>query len=116
MMTTPDRTVYMAGIDGEVVGTATSMVMPNVTRDCAPTVFVEAVVVVPSHRRRGIASEMMQRVLADARAGGCDKVQLLSHKRHASDGAHALYGALGFEAEAEGFRLYLSSSASDANS
>jgi hypothetical protein len=34
-------------------------------------------------------------------------VQLLSHKRHATDGAHELYTKLGFDAEAEGFRLYL---------
>ncbi len=46
-------------------------------------------------------------VLTDADAGGCNKVQLLSHKRHASDGAHRLYATIGFEAEAEGFRLYL---------
>ena len=51
MMESPDLTVYVAEVDGEVVGTATTMVMPNVTYDCAPTAFVEAVVVVPAHRR-----------------------------------------------------------------
>ncbi|MGH9259298.1 MAG: hypothetical protein ACRD08_05255 [Acidimicrobiales bacterium] len=35
------------------------------------------------------------------------KVQLLSHKRHADDGAHAFYRSLGFASEAEGFRIYL---------
>ena len=30
-----------------------------------------------------------------------------SHTRHASDGAHRLYTSLGFDPEAEGFRLYL---------
>lgn len=49
----------------------------------------------------------MQRALNDARAASCRKVQLLSHKRHADDGAHQLYCSLGFTAEAEGFRLYL---------
>lgn len=34
-------------------------------------------------------------------------MQLLSHKRHAADGGHALYEKLGFEPEAEGFRRYL---------
>jgi hypothetical protein len=48
----------------------------------------------------------MRRLLGDARSAGCNKVQLLSHKRHATDGAHRLYTALGFEPEAEGFRLY----------
>jgi hypothetical protein len=38
---------------------------------------------------------------------GATRVQLLTHKRHAQDGAHAFYRSLGFEAEAEGFRMYL---------
>ena len=33
--------------------------------------------------------------------------QLLTHERHATDGAHAFYRSVGFTAEAEGFRLYL---------
>ena len=106
-MKTPDVTVYVAEVDGEIVGTVTTMVMPNVTYGCAPTLFIEAVVVVPRHRRRGVATSMIQRALHDADASGCHKVQLLSHKRHAADGAHALYRRLGFEPEAEGFRLYL---------
>jgi GNAT superfamily N-acetyltransferase len=70
-------------------------------------VFLEAVVVATRYRRQGIATAIVQQVLADANAAGCNKVQLLSHKRHATDGAHHLYAGLGFEAEAEGFRLYL---------
>ena len=106
-MATPDLTVYLAEVNSEVVGTATAMVMPNITYECTPTLFIEAVVVVPGYRRQGIATEILQRVLVDARVADCNKVQLLSHKRHAIDGAHRLYTDLGFEAEAEGFRLYL---------
>jgi GNAT superfamily N-acetyltransferase len=107
MMSTRDLTVYLAELDGRPVGTATLLVMPNVTYECALTAFVEAVVVIPERRRRGVAKAMIRRILADAEAAGCDKVQLLSHKRHASDGAHDLYLATGFLPEAEGFRLYL---------
>lgn len=107
MMNTNDLTVYVAEMEGEPAGTATVMLMPNVTYGCAPTLFIEAVVVVPEHRRRGVASRILDRVLDDAAANGCDKVQLLSHKRHANDGGHALYAKAGFTAEAEGFRLYL---------
>lgn len=106
-MCTADLHIYVAEVEDAVVGTAAAMLMPNVTYGCAPTAFIEAVVVLPSHRRRGIAKAMLQRILADARAAGCNKVQLLSHKRHASDGAHRLYITMGFEPEAEGFRLYL---------
>ncbi|MEU4540273.1 GNAT family N-acetyltransferase [Streptosporangium sp. NPDC023825] len=107
MMRSDDLTVYLAEIDEQVVGTATLMTMPNLTYGCAPTAFVEAVVVAIGHRRTGVATAIMRRLLGDARSAGCNKVQLLSHKRHAVDGAHRLYTSLGFEPEAEGFRLYL---------
>jgi GNAT superfamily N-acetyltransferase len=104
MVRTDDMTVYVAEVGGRVVGTATLLVMPNLTYQCAPTAFIEAVVVATSHRRHGIATAMIRRILTDARSSGCNKVQLLSHTRHASDGAHRLYMALGFEPKAEGFR------------
>lgn len=115
MMATGDLTVYIAESDGTPAGTATVMLMPNITRACAPTAFIEAVVVVPSLRRRGIARSILKRVISDARSAGCDKVQLLSHKRHHDDGAHDLYRGLGFAPEAEGFRLYLIRPAEDRN-
>ena len=99
--------VYCAELEGRLVGTATLLVMPNLTYGCEPTAFIEAVVVREQWRRRGVASAMLEHVLEDAEAAGCNKVQLLSHKRHADDGAHRLYEKLGFRAEAEGFRRYL---------
>jgi GNAT superfamily N-acetyltransferase len=99
--------VYLAEAAGSAIGTATMMVMPNLTYGCRPTAFIEAVVVVPAFRRHGVATAILGRVLEDAALARCNKVQLLSHKRHAADGAHQLYTAIGFEPEAEGFRLYL---------
>ncbi|KRC63771.1 hypothetical protein ASE12_02705 [Aeromicrobium sp. Root236] len=104
----PDVTVYLAADSAGVpVGTACLSILPNITYDCRPTAFIEAVVVAYAQRRRGVATLLLERVLADSRAAGCHKVQLLSHKRHAQDGAHALYTSAGFSPEAEGFRLYL---------
>src|SRR5207245_864837 len=96
MMQTDGLTVYLAEIDGQAVGTATLMTMPNLTYNCAPTAFIEALVVAVGHRRKGVATAIVRRILADTRSAGCNKVQLLSHKRHATDGAHRFYGALGF--------------------
>ena len=56
---------------------------------------------------QGVATLLLEQLLADARSADCYEVQLLSHKRHASDGAHALYSGLGLAPEAEGFRNYL---------
>jgi GNAT superfamily N-acetyltransferase len=107
MLATSDLSVYCACADGELVGTATLLVMLNLTYGCEPTAFIEAVVVRERWRRRGVATAVMERALEDARTAGCNKVQLLSHKRHTDDGGHGLYEKLGFEAEAEGFRRYL---------
>ena len=104
---TTDLTVYLAEMDAEAAGTASMMLMPHVTYDCRPTAFIEAVVVKHAHRRRGVATLLLQQALKDARAASCLKVQLLSHKRHRHDGPHGLYQAMGFTPEAEGFRLYL---------
>jgi GNAT superfamily N-acetyltransferase len=108
VQSTPDVTVYVAeSASGEPVGTACLSILPNITYDCRPTAFIEAVVVAYDHRRKGVARLLMERAISDARAADCYKVQLLSHKRHAADGAHDLYMGLGFAPEAEGFRLYL---------
>ena len=107
MLRTPNLTTYVAETGGEVVGTTSLLLMPHLTYDCHPSAFIEAMVVAPGHRRRGVGRMLMERVLDDALRAGVRKVQLLSHKRHAEDGAHAFYRSLRFRAEAEGFRLYL---------
>lgn len=107
MISIDDVTVYIGELGGEVVATATFLVLPNVTYDCRPTAFIEAMVVRTDHRRRGLAMRILDRLLTDARAQRCHKIQLLSHKSHATDGAHDLYKQAGFSPEAEGFRLYL---------
>jgi ribosomal protein S18 acetylase RimI-like enzyme len=107
MLAAPGLTVYIAEHGGEVVGTVSVQVMPNLGYDAHPSALVEAMVVAPAHRRRGVGRRLMDRALADLRAASCRKVQLLSHKRHAGDGAYDFYRGLGFTTEAEGFRLYL---------
>lgn len=108
MMATEDLTVYVATVpSGEIVGIVTVLVMPNLGYDCHPSAFIEAMVVAEPHRRRGVGRLLVDRALAGAAAASCRKVQLLTHKRHATDGAHDFYRAMGFSAEAEGFRLYL---------
>jgi GNAT superfamily N-acetyltransferase len=109
MMATDTLTVYVAESAGEIVGYTCLTVVPNLINDCRPTAFIEPVLVAAAHRRHGVGRRMLTRLLDDARAMGCYKVQLLSHKRHANDGGHAFYRRLGFTAEAEGFRLYLES-------
>lgn len=107
MLQTENQTTYVAEVGDTLVGSALFLMMPNLGYDCAPSGFIEAVVVSAQQRRMGIARQIIDRILADADAAGCNKIQLLAHKRHATDGAHAFYRSMGFEAEAEGFRRYL---------
>ncbi len=107
MLLTDDLSVYLAWHGDDAVGTTALLVMPHITYACRPTAFIESMYVRDEHRRRGVARRMVERLLVDAEKAGCHKVQLLTHKRHAQDGAHAFYRSLGFEAEAEGFRMYL---------
>jgi GNAT superfamily N-acetyltransferase len=108
MMGREGLTVYVAWSADDAIGTTALLVMPHITYSCRPTAFLESMYVREEHRRQGVARMMVERVLEDAREAGCYKVQLLTHKRHADDGAHAFYRSMGFDAEAEGFRRYLS--------
>ena len=109
MLRAENQTTYVAEIDDEIVGAALFVKIINLGYDCRPSGVIEAMVVSAAHRRRGIARQIIEQILSDAKATGCHKIQLLTHKRHATDGAHDFYRSAGFEPEAEGFRLYLDS-------
>jgi GNAT superfamily N-acetyltransferase len=99
------RTLLVADVNGEIVGTADLLIVQNLMRGSAPWAMVENVVVADRVRRRGIGRALFDEAIRLARGAGSYKVQLLSNK-HRRD-AHAFYKAVGFTATAEGFRLYL---------
>lgn len=98
------RHLVVGELDGEVCATADMVVVANLTHHGQPWAIVENVVVAADRRRRGVGSELMRHLVALAREQGCCKVQLLSGKHRL--GAHEMYRGLGFEAVAEGFKLY----------
>jgi hypothetical protein len=51
MMRTEGVTIYLAEIGGVAVGTASLVIVPNITYECAPTAFVKGVFVAASQRR-----------------------------------------------------------------
>ena len=60
VMAANELTVYLAEDRTEPVGTVSMMLMPHVIYDCHPTAFIEAVVVRYAHRRRGVATLLLQ--------------------------------------------------------
>lgn len=101
----PRRTLLVATINDEVVGTADVVVVPNLTHGGRPWAVVENVVVDEARRQQGIGRALLDEIDAITEAAGCYMVQLLSldHRRD----AHAFYESLGYAPVARGFRHYL---------
>ncbi len=101
----PSRHLVVALVNGDVVATADLLIVQNLTHGARPWGIVENVVVTHTHRGTGVGAAVLEHLIGVAREAGCYKVQLLSGKHR--QGAHSFYRAIGFEAVAEGFKLYL---------
>jgi GNAT superfamily N-acetyltransferase len=92
--------------DGEVVGTQQLTFIPYLTHRGSWRAQVEGVRVAAHRRGEGLGHELLAWAVARARERGCHLVQLTSNRARTE--AHRFYGALGFEATHEGFKLTLS--------
>lgn len=78
----------LAEADRAVVGHAVASCVPDVAE-------LQRITVDPSHRRKGVASELLEAVIAEARGAGADR--LLLEVRDDNSGAIAFYAAAGFQ-------------------
>ena len=92
-------------VDGEIVGTLVLVIIPNITHQGRPYATVENVVVEEVERGAGYGSQLLTYAIYQARAAGCYKLTLTSHKRRSD--AHRFYERLGFESTYEGYRVEL---------
>ncbi len=90
---------------GEVVGSLVFIIVPNLSHSGLPWIVVENVIVDQARRGKGFGWDLMKYVEARARESGCYKVQLSSDNSRKE--AHEFYRSLGYQATAQGFRLYL---------
>jgi GNAT superfamily N-acetyltransferase len=100
----PRRELAVAVVDGQLVGTADLLVVPNLTHRGDPWAVVENVIVASSARRTGVGRALMTHLIELARAAGCYKLQLASGKHRTE--AHEFYRSMGLNAVAEGFKIY----------
>jgi len=105
MASYPDYGVYVAELDGDLIGTFALLVMENLGHLGAPSGVVEDVAVAPSFQGRGVGRTMMAHALEHCRVRGCYKVTLSSNLKRAA--AHAFYEKLGFERHGYSFRINL---------
>ena len=103
--TSPNEALYVAELDGEVVGTFQTMVTTTMTARGASSLIVEAVQTRADMRGRGIGAVMINFAIDKARADGMRLVQLTSNAVRTD--AHRFYERLGFTPSHIGFKLKL---------
>ena len=101
----PRCTLFVAEVDGRVVGTFQLAVLRHLMYPSSRVAQVEAVHVTAEMRGRGIGEAMMRFAVDEARRRGCTRMQLTSNKRRTD--AHRFYARLGFVASHEGMKLML---------
>lgn len=99
----PSLRVFVAELEGEVVGTYELLIMDNLAKRGRKSGVVEDVAVSPRHQGRGIGRAMMRHAQAQCRMEGCYKLALSSGLKRS--GAHDFYDALGFEKHGYSFRV-----------
>jgi ribosomal-protein-alanine N-acetyltransferase len=83
----PTISYLVAEVDGSVVGHATASVVADIAE-------LQPIAVGRAHRRTGVATDLLDAVVALARGGGADR--LLLEVREDNDGAIAFYAARDF--------------------
>ncbi len=101
----PDYRIYLAEVDGRVVGTFALLVMFNLGHCGAPSAVIEDVVVDPDLQGRGFGRDMMLAAMDMARDKKCYKLVLSSNARRVR--AHSFYESLGFQRHGVSFHVTL---------
>ncbi|KGF68169.1 acetyltransferase [Hoeflea sp. BAL378] len=101
----PNDTLYVAVLDGEVVGTFQTTLMTSMTGKGSSNLTIEAVHTLSDRRGRGIGEAMIRHAIAEAEARGARLVQLMSNA--ARTDAHRFYERLGFTRSHAGFKMKL---------
>ncbi len=101
----PSLRVFVAEIEGVVVGTYELLIMDNLAKRGARSGVVEDVAVAPAMQGRGVGRAMMLHAFEQCRRAGCYKLVLSSNAKR--EEAHRFYESLGFERHGYSFRVVL---------
>ena len=101
----PNDTLYVAVLDGEVVGTFQTTRITSLTGKGSTSLTVEAVHTRSDMRGHGIGQTMINHAIEQGRADGARLVQLMSNATRLD--AHRFYTRLGFSQSHFGFKMKL---------
>jgi GNAT superfamily N-acetyltransferase len=91
----PDYHLYIALLDGEIIGSFALLIMDNLAHFGSPSAIVEDVVVAENFQNKGVGKIMMEFAISKAKQAGCYKMVLSSNQKRVD--AHRFYEGLGFE-------------------
>ena len=103
MKSYPDYQVYVAEINGEIVGTYALAILENMAHMGSKSGLIEDVVVSQEYQRQGIGSQMMKYAIKTCKEKSCYKVSLSSNLKRES--AHSFYDSLGFKKHGYSFLM-----------
>lgn len=101
----PHQLLVVMERDSEVLGTLQLTFIPGLSLKGAWRCQVEAVRIASSERGAGLGAALIQWAIEEARARGCEVVQLTSDNTRTD--AHRFYERLGFHMSHQGFKLPL---------
>ena len=102
LATTGVDRVLVAVLDGQIVGVA-GVTYAWLLHTDAPTARLMSIVVDEDCRGQGIGRRLVEASVEQARAWGCDRLELTS--RLERDGAHSFYETVGFKHTSKRFSL-----------
>ena len=101
----PDYNIYVAEIDGNIVGTFALAIMDNLAHMGCKSGLIEDVVVSISHQGKGIGKQMMRFAVEQCKEKSCYKVSLSSNISR--DNAHRFYENIGYKKHGYSFLMEL---------
>lgn len=83
IMADENHHVLVCDLDGALVASCVCVVIPNLTRNARPYALIENVVTHQDHRRRGYATQCLNRAREIAEEADCYKIMLLTGAKDA---------------------------------
>lgn len=108
MRSYPDYRLYVALLDGRIVGTFTLLIAEKILHMGAKAAIVDDVIVDTHCRGRAIGKSMMAAAMDMARARGCYKLALSTNAKRIE--AHKFYESLGFARHGYSYVIELANS------